>query len=92
MLHRGRSRFPGIAGPRRWFIDEITAVDDWHAIVKDERDTTAFREDCVVLTGSSSAGIHDGVANLAGRHGEPVSRRARASASCSRCRSARSAR
>ncbi|MBF6604780.1 MAG: ATP-binding protein [Chloroflexi bacterium] len=72
MLHLGRSRFPAIAGPRHWFIDEITAIDDWHAIVKDERDTTAFREDCVVLTGSSSAGIQDGVANLAGRHGEPA--------------------
>ncbi len=72
MLHLGRSRFPAITGPRRWFIDEITSIDDWHAIIKDERDTTAFREDCVVLTGSSSAGIQDGVANLAGRHGEPA--------------------
>ena len=72
MLHLGRSRFPAIAGPRHWFIDEITAIDGWHAIVKDERDTTDFGEDCVVLTGSSSAGIQDGVANLAGRHGEPA--------------------
>lgn len=72
MLHLGRSRFPAITGPRHWFIDEITSIDDWHAIIKDERDTTAFREDCVVLTGSSSAGIQDGVANLAGRHGEPA--------------------
>ncbi len=72
MLRLGRSRFPAIVGPRFWFIDEISAIDDWHAIVKDERDSTAFREDCVVLTGSSSAGIQDGVANLAGRHGEPA--------------------
>lgn len=72
MFRLGRSRFPAISGPRYWFIDEVTAVDDWHAIVKDERDTTALRDDCVVLTGSSSAGLQEGVANLAGRHGEPA--------------------
>jgi predicted AAA+ superfamily ATPase len=72
MISIGRSRFPAITGPRYWFIDEITAIDGWHAIIKDKRDTTALRDDCVVLTGSSSAGIQEGVANLAGRHGEPA--------------------
>lgn len=38
-------------------------------MLKDERDTTALRDDCIVLTGSSSMGLQEGIADLAGRHG-----------------------
>ncbi len=69
LLRRGRSMFPAVAGARYWFIDEVTALPGWHAVIKDDRDTTPLREDCVVLTGSSSIDLQAGVADLAGRHG-----------------------
>jgi len=58
------------AQPRWWFIDEITAVgDDWSTIIKDLRDNSALRGDCVVLAGSSARGFRESVDTLAGRRG-----------------------
>lgn len=43
-------------GTRRyWFLDEITATEGaWWSVIKDLRDNTALRDDCMVLTGSSN--------------------------------------
>jgi len=55
---------------RYWFIDEITAMQgQWWSIIKDLRDNTGFRDDCVVLTGSSNRGLDDAIKALAGRRG-----------------------
>ena len=55
---------------RYWFIDEITATQgQWWSIIKDLRDNTGFRDDCVVLTGSSNSGLDDAIKALAGRRG-----------------------
>ncbi|MGH8900168.1 MAG: hypothetical protein ACRDYA_00425 [Egibacteraceae bacterium] len=63
----------GVAQTRFWFIDEITSVvgnfakpDQWL------RDNTALRDDCVVLTGSSSASFDHATKALAGRRGQAV--------------------
>lgn len=57
--------------PRYWFLDEISAVTgDWPGIVKDVRDQTDARNDCVVLTGSSARGLQSATKALAGRRGE----------------------
>lgn len=66
----GRNATRTVAGPRYWLVDEITAVGpEWSAVIKDLRDDTALREDCVVLTGSSARGLRDATKNLAGRRG-----------------------
>src|SRR5690606_8741434 len=63
----GRNLTRTIEGPRYWFIDEVTAVDGrWPEIVKDARDDTELREDCVVLTGSSARSLRDAERALAG--------------------------
>jgi hypothetical protein len=55
---------------RYWFIDEITACKgDWWSVIKNLRDNTAFGADCVVLTGSSNAGLDEAIKALAGRRG-----------------------
>lgn len=59
-----------VAGPRYWFIDEVTSVPGWPAVIKDLRDGTDFRDACVVLTGSSSRDLQDAVDHLAGRRGD----------------------
>jgi predicted AAA+ superfamily ATPase len=70
MFKAGRALTPGGDETRRWwFVDEISKVDGWSDVVKDLRDDTALRQDCVVLTGSSSRGLRDAVDNLAGRRG-----------------------
>ncbi|MHB1538521.1 MAG: AAA family ATPase [Solirubrobacteraceae bacterium] len=57
-------------GPRWWLIDEVSAVEHgWSAVMKDLRDGTALRQDCVVLTGSSSRELREARKNLAGRRG-----------------------
>ena len=60
------------AGRRTWFVDEITAIEDgWPAEIKWLRDNDArFREDTVVLTGSSAANLSESVKALAGRRGD----------------------
>ncbi len=73
LVQQGREVATRTAGalPRYWFIDEITTVKDgWPSIVKNLRDNTEFRNDCVVLTGSSSAGLDDAIKALAGRRGD----------------------
>ena len=64
---RNLTRIPN--APRYWLLDEITSVAGWAAVIKGERDQTRLRDDCVVLTGSSSRDLQDAVAELAGRHG-----------------------
>ena len=59
----------GVEGPRYWFLDEITAVEGWPSEIKWLRDNTAMREDCVVLTGSSSLDLDEARNELAGRRG-----------------------
>jgi predicted AAA+ superfamily ATPase len=55
---------------RWWFVDEITAVGaGWSSVVKDLRDDTTLRGDCVVLTGSSSRELREATKNFAGRRG-----------------------
>jgi hypothetical protein len=64
----------GLSGRRYWFIDEITAVaGDWPATLKTLRDTDArFRDDTVVLTGSSASRLHEARKAFAGRRGDAV--------------------
>ena len=59
------------AGHRHWFIDEITGIaDGWPDRIKWLRDNDQrFRQDTVVLTGSSAAGLTAAVKALAGRRG-----------------------
>lgn len=59
------------AEPRYWFLDEVTATSGkWWTTVKWLRDNNpGFREDCVVLTGSSMRGLDEAVKALAGRRG-----------------------
>jgi uncharacterized protein len=52
-----------------WLIDEVTAVKEWSAVIKDLRDNTELRDDCVVLTGSSARDFREATKNLAGRRG-----------------------
>ena len=52
-------------------FDEITAAkSDWPQAIARLRDTNlAFKQDCVVLTGSSSRGLVEATKALAGRRG-----------------------
>ena len=59
----------GVEGPRYWFLNEITAVEGWPSEIKWLRDNTAMRQDCVVLTGSSSRDLDEARNELAGRRG-----------------------
>lgn len=65
----GRNLSMTITGPRYWLVDEVTSVPGWTHAIKAQRDSTPLREDCVVLTGSSSRDLQDSVWDLAGRHG-----------------------
>lgn len=58
-------------GRRYWFIDEITGVlGKWPYRIKWLRDNyPGFRDDTVVLTGSSSSDLRMAMGVLAGRHG-----------------------
>ena len=58
-------------GERWWFIDEITSITDgWPERIKWLRDNDAwFRNDTVVLTGSSAASLTASVKALADRRG-----------------------
>jgi uncharacterized protein len=75
MFRVGTSLTRGVQDTRWWFVDEITAVGEgWSSIVKDLRDDTQLRRDCVVLTGSSSRELREATKNFAGRRG-PASER-----------------
>ncbi len=54
-----------------WFVDEITSIKDgWPARIKWLRDNhPRFRDDTVVLTGSSSSNLNESLSALAGRRG-----------------------
>ena len=58
-------------GHRYWFIDEITGIaDGWPDRIKWLRDNDPrFRQDTVVLTGSSATGLTAATKALAGRRG-----------------------
>lgn len=70
LFRAGMSLTRGVEGTKWWFIDEITAVGSgWSSVVKDLRDDTPLRRDCVVLTGSSSRELREATKNFAGRRG-----------------------
>jgi predicted AAA+ superfamily ATPase len=70
MFRAGESLTRGVEGERWWFIDEITAVGaGWSSVVKDLRDDTPLRRDCIVLTGSNSRELREATKNFAGRRG-----------------------
>ena len=70
MFRAGESLTRGVRGAQWWFVDEITAVGaGWSSVVKDLRDDTSLRRDCVVLTGSSSRELREATKNFAGRRG-----------------------
>lgn len=70
LIAQGHNVTQTLGGPNWWFLDEITAVEGWSAIVKDLRDqNTAFRESCVVLTGSSARDLERARSDLADRRG-----------------------
>jgi predicted AAA+ superfamily ATPase len=61
-------------GERYWFLDEVTAVSGWAAAIKELRDAdTAFRQSCVVLSGSSARDLREATKALAGRRGDAAS-------------------
>lgn len=61
----------GREAPRYVFLDEITAIGgDWVSRVKWLRDNSSLRDDCLVLTGSSSEQLMTARKRLAGRRGE----------------------
>jgi len=67
----GRALARSIEGPLYWLVDEVTAIGArWSEVVKDLRDDSPLRQDCVVLTGSSARGLEDATKNLAGRRGD----------------------
>ena len=70
-LVRAADRLMPAGGHRWWLIDEITAITDgWPARIKWLRDNNPrFRQDTVVLTGSSSSNLRDSIGDLAGRRG-----------------------
>ncbi len=60
-----------IEGDRFWFLDEITAVAGWAAVIKEMRDgDVVFRRSCVVLSGSSARDLREATKALAGRRGD----------------------
>jgi predicted AAA+ superfamily ATPase len=68
-----QKRYPASKGPRYFFLDEITAIkDDWAARIKWLRDQTPMRDDCLVLSGSSSDRLEEAKRELAGRRGRLV--------------------
>ena len=70
-LVRAADRLMPPDGHRWWLIDEITAINDgWPAQIKWLRDNNRrFRQDTVILTGSSSSNLRDSIGDLAGRRG-----------------------
>jgi uncharacterized protein len=61
----------GTGGPYYWLLDEITSVPSgWPDVVKQLRDQTSLRMDCVVLTGSSARELRSATKALADRRGD----------------------
>lgn len=75
MFRVGESLTRGSQATRWWLIDEITSVRrGWSELIKDLRDDTPLRRDCVVLTGSSSRELREATKNFAGRRGAAAAR------------------
>jgi uncharacterized protein len=70
LVAQGNSVTRTLSGPRHWLLDEVTAVPGWSQTIKELRDQdTAFRESCVVLTGSSAGDLEQARKDLADRRG-----------------------
>jgi uncharacterized protein len=70
LVAQGHSVTRTLPGPRRWLLDEVTAVPGWSQTIKELRDQdTTFRESCVVLTGSSARDLEQARKDLADRRG-----------------------
>jgi uncharacterized protein len=70
LVAQGHSVTRTLSGPRYWLLDEVTAVAGWSQTIKELRDQdTAFREACVVLTGSSARDLEQARKDLADRRG-----------------------
>ena len=70
LVAQGHSVTRTLPGPRHWLLDEVTAVPGWSQTIKELRDQdTAFREACVVLTGSSARDLEQARKDLADRRG-----------------------
>jgi uncharacterized protein len=73
VIRTAHATFPTLGNrPRYLFVDEITAVADWHVAVKWLRDNSAVSQDCLVVTGSSAGAVAAGTESLAGRRGPDV--------------------
>lgn len=67
----GQRDTASLEGERHWFLDEVTAVPDWAAAIKELRDgDPGFRRSRVVLSGSSARDLRDATKALAGRRGD----------------------
>jgi uncharacterized protein len=70
LVAQGHSVTRTLPGPRYWLLDEVTAVRGWSQTIKELRDQDiAFREACVVLTGSSARDLEQARKDLADRRG-----------------------
>jgi len=70
LVAQGNSVTRTLSGQCHWLLDEITAVPGWSQTIKELRDQdTAFRESCVVLTGSSARDLEQARKDLADRRG-----------------------
>ncbi len=70
LVAQGHSVTRTLPGPIHWLLDEVTAVPGWSQTIKELRDqVTAFREACVVLTGSSARDLEQARKDLADRRG-----------------------
>jgi predicted AAA+ superfamily ATPase len=70
LVAQGNSVTRTLSGPRHWLLDEVTAVSGWSQTIKELRDQdTAFREACVILTGSSARDLEQARKDLADRRG-----------------------
>jgi predicted AAA+ superfamily ATPase len=71
LLYVGRDiSTQSVIEPRYWFLDEVTSISgNWSGVIKNCRDNTKLGEDCVVLTGSSTAQLREAQKDLAGRKG-----------------------
>ncbi|MGH2879211.1 MAG: ATP-binding protein [Solirubrobacteraceae bacterium] len=70
LVAQGHSATRTLTGPFHWLLDEVTAVSGWSQTIKELRDQdTAFREACVVLTGSSARDLEQARKDLADRRG-----------------------
>lgn len=69
----GQSGAAPLEGERYWFLDEVTAVPGWAAVIKRLRDgDPVFSRSCVVLSGSSARDLREATKALAGRRGDAL--------------------